>query len=780
MRPTPSLALKPLAAFVATLLLYPFPVFADSTTSLGTVSAEANAGNTSNLPNLSDSAPLSPQQVLNSTQPVQAVTSQDISLYGPNAGGMQALSILPNVAVTGYNAGAVSGRSTLSLRGVKVGWNSVPGDLETDGITAELDGVPLNSLIRHTGWHSPEIPIGALLAGTNVIYGPGNPRDRWYDSLGGTINFVPVQPTKKSGANVALSYGSNQAIDASAIANTGDLNGWRTVFGVARAQSDTFRTGEYNWPSNSDQLYAKTQKRFEGGRFSVGAYWQRNNEYRPNMIPTQPIPGITLNGLNASGPLYSEQTTGFYSSLPKEVWYKNNTVENYLVWSHLHLALSQNLHLANLFWFRNGNIFHYRVNNGFGSGATEHFKESSDTWGDKLVFDTQLPANNHLSFGGYWIHARSVSDYTGYNETAVPPTTLSNPSAIGFNTVYNTYLAGFAQDTFKPIQALALVPGVRIVNFRTDFINNNASQALNYPGSSVSYNTNPNLTHDFTRTEPSLGATYTLLPGLTLFGHYAVTYQNPTTSSFNNAQTNISALKPVRSTNYEVGIRSLMRHILGMRQVMATLSYFHNHIADQTIPVILANNPGQLGVTSFGYGAATLKGIDLALRGDVNDHWSTFADVGWLDGNWDSYYSTTSNLTYEGLPVSNSPKMTLNAGVTYRYFLPDASIDMTLWDQYFAHSYLFSNVIGAPTTQTNPGYNLLNLSVNARTVVFNHAIPGVKVTRLSLQVLNALGKKYNATEYISAGGYFGGNSAGAILANPGAPRTIFATVAFDF
>ena len=124
--------------------------------------------------------------------------------------------------------------------------------------------------------------------------------------------------------------------------------------------------------------------------------------------------------------------------------------------------------------------------------------------------------------------------------------------------------------------------------------------------------------------------------------------------------------------------------------------------------------------------------------------------------------------------------MTLNAGVTYRYFLPDASIDTTLWDQYFAHSYLFSNVIGGPTDQTNPGYNLLNLSVNARTVAFNHIIPGVKVTRLSLQVLNALGKKYNATEYISAGGYFGGNGAGAILANPGAPRTIFATVAFDF
>ena len=101
MRTHPSLALKPVAALLATLLFYPFSTYADGSTSLGTVSAEANGGSSSNLPNLSDSVPLSPQQVLNSTQPVQVVTSKDISLYGPNAGGRQALSILPKVAVTG-------------------------------------------------------------------------------------------------------------------------------------------------------------------------------------------------------------------------------------------------------------------------------------------------------------------------------------------------------------------------------------------------------------------------------------------------------------------------------------------------------------------------------------------------------------------------------------------------------------------------------------------------------------------------------------------------------
>ncbi|OYV50083.1 MAG: hypothetical protein B7X10_01495, partial [Burkholderiales bacterium 21-58-4] len=231
-------------------------------------------------------------------------------------------------------------------RGVKVGWNSVPGDLETNGITAMLDGIPLNSLIQGTGWHSTEIPMGALLSGTNVIYGPGNPRDRWYDSLGGTINFIPIQPTATPQANISASYGSHGQQNYSLYASSGVHDGWSSILAYAHAFSHTFRTGEYNRPSRADQLFFKLRKSFEGGHISIGAYWQHSNEQRPNDVPVNPIPGVTIAGLNVAGaPLYSQKTTGFYSDLPNYVWFKENQIQNYIGYIKFDKDLGEGFHL---------------------------------------------------------------------------------------------------------------------------------------------------------------------------------------------------------------------------------------------------------------------------------------------------------------------------------------------------------------------------------------------------------------------------------------------------
>ncbi|EQD46661.1 TonB-dependent outer membrane receptor, partial [mine drainage metagenome] len=135
---------------------------------------------------------LTPKQLRNASQPAESVTRSMISLFGPDAGGTQALTALPNVYVSGTDNFSATGRQQISIRGIKVGYNSIPGDLETNAITAEFDGVPLNSLSQGTGWHSVEIPLGVLMSGENVIVGPGNPSERWYNSLGGTIDFIPV------------------------------------------------------------------------------------------------------------------------------------------------------------------------------------------------------------------------------------------------------------------------------------------------------------------------------------------------------------------------------------------------------------------------------------------------------------------------------------------------------------------------------------------------------------------------------------------------------------
>jgi iron complex outermembrane receptor protein len=201
---------------------------------------------------------LTPKQLLDSSQPAESVPRSLISRFGPDAGGTQALTALPNVYVAGTDNFSATGRQQISMRGIKVKYNSIPGDLETNAITAEVDGVPLNSLSQGTGWHSVDIPPGVLMSGENVIIGPGNPHERWYDSLGGTIDFIPVQPSARAGGKVMLAGGTSETLDTSAVYNTGPIHGWSTVFGLASGRSKSIRTTPDSLPADTEEAYIKT------------------------------------------------------------------------------------------------------------------------------------------------------------------------------------------------------------------------------------------------------------------------------------------------------------------------------------------------------------------------------------------------------------------------------------------------------------------------------------------------------------------------------------------
>ncbi|MCY0873038.1 MAG: TonB-dependent receptor [Acidithiobacillus caldus] len=702
-----------------------------------------------------------------------AVTPGELRLFNPGASGIQALSIKPGIQINGYNATSGTARSTISMRGVKVGWNSVPGDLETNGITAEFDGVPLNSLIQGTGWHSVEIPLGPLLAGVNVLYGPSNPRDRWYDSIGGTVNFIPVQPSRDPQASVSAGYGSDQSQVYTAIASTGEHDGWSAVLATAYTHNHNFRISNFNTPARANQVYLKLRKEFSLGAFSVGAYWQRNDEYRPNMIPIDPIPGVTVAGLNQNAPLYSQKTSGFYSALNPEVWFKNNIIENYLAYSKLRLKIADDVELHDLFWYRHGRILHYRINTGFAGGDSEYYYPYSETYGNRLVVDAKLPYHNKLSFGGYVINSNTDNRFKGYNALQGYP--LSNPSYISFNKFRNTFVSAFIQDQFAPVRALKIVPGLQFVQYQTSFTNNNLAESVNYPN--AAYNTNPNTSRTFSRLAPSVGVTFTPSHWLSVYANYAMTYQNPTGGNFNNAQTDLPALKPVKSTDYEIGVRLRREHWLGLQRVSGEINYYSDILSDETIPVALASNPT---VITFGYGKATLNGINLSLDADIDDNWSTYLNASYLHGYYNSYFSTTTNQFYDGYPVTDSPYLTAALGAKYKSYFAGNGVEVNLWDQYYGHSYLFDNNAGAPTRQQIPGYNLLNLSITVRNVNVGHFIPGVKMASVAVYLTNILNRKYNATEYVTAGGYFNGNSAGAILDNPGDPRAFFVDARLKF
>ncbi len=750
-------------------------------TSVGEVSASANAFSESAKALASTDGKLTKKKVFESTQSQAVLGKREIQGVGPAAGAAQALSLAPGVAVRGYGGIASTARYEIAVRGVKVGWSSVNGDVERNGLTVLFDGIPMNNLISHNGgWDSNEIPILQMIHGINVTYGPGNPAGRWFDSIGGTINFVPLQPSVKPSAEIGTTFGSNGTLGYNFDLKTGMYDGWSAVLAGGYTKNNTFRTGSFSAPSQSFAYFGKAVKTFKGGTFSLGGYVDSSREFRPNFIPVSPIQGITTQGLNANAPLYSQQTSGFYASLPESIWFKQLKVQDYMLYSKLNLQLSKEITLHEMAWYRHGYRLHYRITNYTpGSSAnSEYYDPTSDTYGDKLYFDWQLPVNL-LKAGGSWIHQQYTSRYAGYN--TLLGTSPSFPSQYNSDVLYNNYLAGFVQDTITPLSGLKITPGVAAVQYQTQMYNNGNQVFTNLPAGAQNQTLINSAADTISGLEPSVGVRFAPVKWGSLYAHYAQSYQNPTDNNFgaynsHGGSIDFNSLKPVKSTDYEVGAKFLVHNWMLLHNFTFNINYYYDHLANETIATYLTN----IAQTKFASANAVVNGVNIAIADNPSWNWHLFANLALNHSYYTSYTPQGGGTTLYGANVSYSPDLTMSAGIDYRYYYHGFLFSPQFVDQYTSSQYLFNNVTGAPSHQKQPGYNVSNLSLGIKTTRLNQYIPTLKDVKLSVGIYNLFDAQYNPIEYITSGGYFGGNSAGAILADPGAPRQYFVTVAAKF
>ncbi len=141
--------------------------------------------------------------------PETSVTEAEISnaeiegVAGPFGSAAQALTAAPGIYVYGYGGVAATARSEVVVRGIKAGWSSVNGDVLRNGVTFLFDGIPMNNLISNNGqWQTTQIPIMDMISNIDVTYGPGGPSNRWFDSIGGTVNYLPFQPKSTPGPDI--------------------------------------------------------------------------------------------------------------------------------------------------------------------------------------------------------------------------------------------------------------------------------------------------------------------------------------------------------------------------------------------------------------------------------------------------------------------------------------------------------------------------------------------------------------------------------------------------
>lgn len=729
-------------------------------------------------------------------------------------GAAQAMNLVPGVSIASYGATG-SNKTTISLNGIKVGWAGFSGGNPDNGsVAVTLDGVPMTSPGNDL-WQATLVPQTSLLQTMSVTYGPGEVTDRWWTNIGGSLNFVPLQPSAQFGGDVALSYGSFQTKNVSFELQTGDLGGWRTVLagGYQKANNYLVDYDGYKNPSSNYAYYLKTRHALaNGGDFSLGAYIARSGAQRPLPIPLTPIAAsscgvspcvVSVNGLNQPGPLFSQATTGFYTTLPYAVNWKYDTNAIEMLWSKLNVNLSDSVSVHNLTYFNHEHRLHYTPLHDFVLGSESLWEVNQPSvyvLGDKLTFEASLPYN-HLAAGGYLQVSKYHSQEQLFNPTlgfSAPAPGVTVPagltgSAYIPNGQYDSDIwnqlnsAVFLQDTITPIATLDITPGVREVDYAVDFYHNEDAQwplAIQYnPGGELSQF--PSAHKNFARPEPFVGFNWRALPWLAVYGSYAESYRYPENGGGTGPYVQIAAqnVQLEKGADAIGGVKLRAAKWGPVSDMALDLSYSHLRFSNETIPTALAS-----GGALLAYGSSVYDAVNAFGEASPLPNLYVFANAGVVSANFTHYVNGGACAppnTCGNVPVANTPTANMNFGLLYKLNLDGVAIQPRLSYLRTGSQYIFDNSQNITSNIALPSYGIFNFSASA---TFPTSWTTVQDLRLAVEVDNLADKKYNSFEYVSAGGAYGAGGrtnpttvgTGAVLGFPGAPRAVYATVTLDF
>lgn len=788
------------------------------------------------------------EDVMVSPETLRVLDRKQIEAAGPVAGGAQMVAYTPGANVVGY--GETGGtKYTILLNGIEQGWAGEATSFTGAGsLGITYDGVPVAD--PATGlWQSATMPQNLIIQNMSVVYGPGQPMNRWYTDVGGRVEYTPVQPTVDRHLSVEGTEGPYGQQNFALVGNTGGFKGWDTVVGGGVGRGDDYRPAPDGFanPAKNGSVFGKTLKTFTAGSLAFATFYAKGGGYRAQVIPTTDVGLVepNLDGTaNPNGIHYSEPTSGFYSSLPFDAYNKYDTNEMFMSYARQHLFLGPKTTLENTTWYNHIRRFHRRDNDALSQGAQvdEWNNPHSDIFGDQAGMTEVLPYNT-VDFGGYLLH-----------ETYNPHNLFYNPADGGSGALQivgqgSKFRSGYfqqddvtfyAQDDFHPIPQIHIIPGVRVDGFGTSY-SDQAARDFKFAASTyfvqnsdgtVSASTSPvyqthcslypqtgssatdpyyNLwgtpvatpdgsvakdqgsmcaEHESrSAVEPSIDASVMPRTWITLYGGYDTTYRSPALGGGGGM---FQAVNPAyyilaKGAYSQGGVKLHFVNAPGLKNFIAGVDYFHNNYSNQEIDVETA-----AGVELTSGGTSTYHGVDLFFDDDPKSNVHIFLNFAGEGSQFTNYVTGGTQascaadpsgcVSYNNLPVSYVPDVTLNAGVYYGIqYHSHELIEPRFWLETTGSQHLWSNNTGMPTAQTMPAYTTENLSFVAPVKLEKQSF------NLKLDMLNIANSKYNEWEYISSGGYFAalfpaGQTvpSGYINAYPGAPLAVYGTLSYQF
>lgn len=750
-------------------------------------------------------------------QTLRVLDRKQLDAGGPLAGGAQMIQSTPGANVVGYGETGAT-KYTVILNGIQQGWAGEATSFTASGsLGITFDGVPV--VDPATGlWQSATMPQNLVMQNLGVTYGPGAPMDRWYTNVGGQVEFTPVQPTESVHASVAVTQGPYGQQNFAFVANTGAFHGWSTVIGGGLGRGDDFRVAPdgFGNPAKDGSAFGKTLKTFSAGSFVFGAFYAKAGGYRPTVIPITNI-GLT----EPNGTAFSQPTSGFYSILPFDAYNKYDTNEMALVYGRENLFLSSTSSLQNMTWYAHIRRLHERYDDLISQGpqVDEFNNPHSNIFGDEVGMEKVLPYNT-IHFGGYLLH----EVYNARNNFFNLADGGNGPEGvIGIGGKYRSGyfqqddLAFYAQDDIHPIPQVHITPGVRVVGFEASYSDQAQRDFTFAPGVIPSTHcslfsdqggsaTDPYFNIFGTPTakdqgslcgahesrsgvEPSIDVAVMPKDWLTIYGGYDVTYRSP---ALGGGGGQFQAVDPTYYTLAKAeytqgGVKVHFRNAPGLRDFIAGASYFHLSYTNQEIDFETA-----LGLSISGGGNSTYHGVNVFFDDDPARNVHFFLNFAGESANFTNYLVGGPSLAecaaqqltcipYNNLPVSYVPNVTLNTGIYYGIQRHNrVLVEPRFWLDYVGSQHLWSNLTGAPTTQTMSSYTTANLAFNVPLSIEKQSF------NLRVDIMNLFNAQYNQWEYISSGGYFSAlfptanYPSGYINAYPGAPRSVYGTISYQF
>lgn len=726
----------------------------------------------------------SQSDVFQSDQTLRVIDRTQMDMLGPIAGAAQVVGLGPGARVTGYgNTGAT--KYTISLNGINQGWGGYGGYTGGAALGITFDGIPI--VDPATGlWQSATIPQMQIIQDTVVTYGPGDPLHRFYTNVGGSVEFTPLQPGNQFHGDLMLTYGSYNQRNLQFDISSPVYKGWSTILAGGGGLGDDYRNSPdgFGNPSKDLAVYSKTIKTFQQNSIDFGGYYAHSGGYRAQVIPTTPVAGITLDGA-PTGPLYSQQNSGFYSTLPYADYNKYDVNVMGLVHARENIHIDDQTYFENLTWFMHIGRLHDRLDDVYALGAQEDEWNNphTDTYGDQFTFTRSLPMNV-VSASGYFIHAvyntRNMF-YSGADGGNGGEEILNIGGKIrsGYFTQNDAALA--LQDTIHPTSSFSITPGIRYVRYATSYVDNALEDFHLLPGvilathCTITLTSVPGNTTDQGSTcanyqarygfEPSVSANYRPLPWLTFYGGYMETLRSPSLGGggglFQSVDPYSYHLSRVRYGQFGLKIHTEGTGVINNLIYGANL--YRETYSSQEIDIGLAN-----GDTIAANGAARYQGLNYFLDDDPAPNLHVFMNGNVEGARYTNY--VVGSLAYNGSPVPYVPSTTFNLGATYRFKVGHVSIIPVGAFQFVGTQHIFDNSIGAPSDLTMASYGTFNVGLTAP---FKHV-------DFILNGLNILNRKYNQYLYVSSGAYFGTPTGGYELAYPAAPFTMYGSVRFHF